>query len=122
MNLKLRFKNKATLLALLLCVVAFVYQICGIIGIVPPVAQEDITQLVGVVLNLLVGLGVLVDPTTQGVADSAQALAYEAPKSALDETYTDNRMDMNDIGAAMDPDFELDLENVKEKSEEEPTE
>ncbi|MGL6219906.1 MAG: phage holin, partial [Lacrimispora sphenoides] len=70
MNLKLRLKNKATLLALLLCMVAFVYQVCGIIGVVPPVAQEDIVQLIGVVINLLVGLGVLIDPTTRGIADS----------------------------------------------------
>lgn len=115
MNLKLRFKNKATLLALVLCVVAFVYQVCGIMGIVPPVAQEDITQLVGVVLNLLVGLGVLVDPTTQGVTDSAQALTYETPKSVLDETYQDTRMDTNDIGAVTDPDLELDLSSMDEE-------
>lgn len=97
MNLKLRFKNKATLMALLLCVVAFVYQVCGIVGIVPPVAQEDITQLIGVVLNVLVGLGVLIDPTTKGITDSTQALAYAAPKNDLDEVYEDHQLDQEDI-------------------------
>lgn len=85
MNLKLRFKNKATLLALMLCIVAFVYQVCGIIGVVPPVAQADIVQLIGIVLNILVGLGVLVDPTTKGITDSTQALTYTAPKSNSDD-------------------------------------
>lgn len=115
MNLKLRFKNKATLMALLLCVVAFVYQVCGIIGIVPAVAQEDITQLIGVVLNLLVGLGVLIDPTTQGITDSAKALTYTEPKSVLDEVYQDTRMDTNDIGAVTNPDLELDLSGMDEE-------
>lgn len=97
MNLKLRFKNKATLMALLLCVVAFVYQVCGIIGIVPPVAQEDITQLIGVVLNVLVGIGVLVDPTTKGITDSAQAMEYEIPNNELLNVYTDDGRDETDL-------------------------
>lgn len=97
MNLKLRFKNKTTLLALLLCIVAFAYQVCGIIGVVPPVAQEDIVQLIGVVLNVLVGLGVLVDPTTAGVSDSQQALTYDAPRSDLDAAYVDDGRDDTDI-------------------------
>lgn len=97
MNLKLRFKNKATLLALLLCGIAFVYQICGVIGVVPPVAQEDIVQLIGVALNILVGLGVLVDPTTQGITDSQQALTYDAPRNDLDAAYVDDGRDDTDI-------------------------
>ena len=88
MNLKLRLKNKATLLALILAAVSFVYQVCGIIGIVPPVSEDSITQMVGAVLNVLVGLGVLVDPTTAGVTDSTQAMAYDTPRSddGRDET------------------------------------
>lgn len=97
MNLKLRFKNKATLTALLLCVVAFIYQICGIIGIVPPVSKGDATQIISVVVNLLVALGVLVDPTTEGITDSAQAITYAAPKNDLDIAYTDDGRDNTDV-------------------------
>lgn len=97
MNLKLRLKNKATLLALILAAVSFVYQVCGIIGIVPPVSEDTVTQLIGVLANLLVGLGVLVDPTTTGVTDSTQALAYDAPRSDLDECHADDGRDETDL-------------------------
>ncbi len=97
MNLKLRLKNKATLLALILAAVSFVYQVCGIVGIVPPVSEDSITQMVGAVLNVLVGLGVLVDPTTSGITDSTQALAYDAPRSDLDESHADDGRDETDL-------------------------
>ena len=79
MNLKLRLKNKTTLIALVLAVIAFVYQILGIFGIAAPVAQESWEQLVVLVANILVGLGVLVDPTTTGIKDSARAMTYIKP-------------------------------------------
>ena len=79
MNWKLRFKNKTTLLALILAAVAFVYQICGIIGIVPPISEEQVNQAIGLIINLLVALGIVVDPTTTGISDSARAMEYEQP-------------------------------------------
>lgn len=97
MNLKLRLKNKATLLALVLAVVTCVYQVCGIIGVVPPVSKDTVTQLIGVLANLLVGLGVLVDPTTAGVTDSTQVMAYDAPRSDLDEAHADDGRDDTDL-------------------------
>lgn len=97
MNLKLRLKNKATLLALILAAVSFVYQVCGILGIVPPVSEDTVTQLIGVVANVLVGLGVLVDPTTSGITDSTQAMAYDAPRSDLDECHADDGRDETDL-------------------------
>ncbi len=97
MNLKLRLKNKATLLALILAAVSFVYQVCGIVGIVPPVSEDSITQMAGAVLNVLVGLGVLVDPTTSGITDSTQALAYDTPRSDLDESHADDGRDETDL-------------------------
>lgn len=80
-NWKLRLKNKATLTALIGSVLAFAYQVCGIFGVVPPISQEQATQALGIVVNLLVTLGVLVDPTTKGVGDSSKALAYDAPST-----------------------------------------
>ena len=57
------------------------YQVLGIFGVVPSVSQNDIINIVGIVINLLVGLGILVDPTTAGITDSEQAMAYETPKT-----------------------------------------
>jgi phi LC3 family holin len=79
-NWKLRFQNKATLTAIVLGVVALVYQILGLLGITPAVSENEIINIVGMVINLLVLLGVVVDPTTAGVGDSDLAKSYDQPK------------------------------------------
>lgn len=79
-NWKLRLQNKATLAALIATVVAFVYQVLGIFGVVPAISQDMVISSVGIVLNLLVGIGVVVDPTTAGFKDSEQAMTYENPR------------------------------------------
>ena len=78
-NWTLRLQNKATLAALAATVLAFAYQLCGIFGIVPPVSKDSLLQLVGIVLNILAALGVVTDPTTSGLSDSARALGYDEP-------------------------------------------
>ena len=79
-NLKVRLQNKTWLLAMLAAIVAFVYQVLGLCGFVPAVSQDQITQLVGIAINILVALGIVVDPTSSGVTDSKQALGYDKPK------------------------------------------
>lgn len=78
-NWKLRLQNKPTLAALFGVIITFVYQICGIFGIVPPISQETAIQFLGLVLNLLLAFGVIVDPTTNGASDSCRALEREKP-------------------------------------------
>lgn len=78
-NWKLRLKNKVTLATLASAVVAFAYQVAGVFGIVPPVAQSDVINMVGVVLTILASLGIVTDPTTRGIGDSTRALEYDAP-------------------------------------------
>lgn len=79
-NWTVRLKNKTWLLAFAGAIVAFIYQILGMIGIVPPVAEDNVTQIIGLVVNLLVALGIVQDPTTAGMSDSVQALDYTAPR------------------------------------------
>lgn len=79
-NWTVRLKSGSFWVAMLGAIVAFTYQICGICGVVPPIAQDQITQLIGVIINILVGLGIIVDPTTSGLSDSTQALEYTTPK------------------------------------------
>ena len=79
MNWKLRFKNRTTLIAIIAAAVAFVYQILGILHIVPPITEEQVMQILGIIINILVGLGILVDPTTAGIGDSARAMTYSEP-------------------------------------------
>lgn len=78
-NWKLRFQNKVSLTAIVLAVIALVYQVLGICGIVPAVSQDTMVQLAGAVINLLVLLGIVVDPTTEGLSDSQRAMGYEKP-------------------------------------------
>lgn len=79
-NWKLRLKNKTTLVALITAVIAFCYQIAGIFGLVVPVGEDAIVQAVGLIVNLLCAIGIVVDPTTEGVGDSERAMAYEKPR------------------------------------------
>lgn len=55
------------------------YQICGIVGIVPPIAEDEIKQLCGLLVNVLIAVGVVVDPTTAGIGDSSTAMEYVIP-------------------------------------------
>ena len=72
-NWKLRLQNKTVLAAAIAAIVACVYQVLGLFGVVPAISQSEIISIIGLVLNLLVALGVVVDPTTPGVGDSALA-------------------------------------------------
>lgn len=80
-NWKLRFQNKATLTAIVLAVVALVYQVLGLFGVVPKIPQDELTTVIGMVINLLCLLGIVVDPTTDGVGDSTRALTYDQPRA-----------------------------------------
>lgn len=79
-NMKLRWKNKVTLTAIVLAVIALVYQLLGLFGIVPQVSQSDVIATAGMVINILVLLAIVVDPTTDGASDSDQALNYREPR------------------------------------------
>ena len=78
-NWKLRFKNKATLLAIAGTLILLAQQL----GLKLP---DNIEDVVNTVLTLLVLLGVINDPTTAGVGDSAKALTYNEPKKELGES------------------------------------
>jgi len=80
MNWKLRLQNKTTLTAIILALAALVYQALGLFGVTPPVSESQIVEVAGLAINLLCLLGIVTDPTTQGVGDSRQALTYDQPK------------------------------------------
>ena len=83
-NWALRFKNKQTLAALAAAVISAAYQVLGILGVVAPISQGSLIQLVGIILTVLAGFGVIVDPTTQGASDSKLAMSYSEPHAAYD--------------------------------------
>lgn len=75
-NWKIRLKNKAFVAALAALVIAFVYQLLAAFDVVPSITQDSVSEVLGMTLNLLGMLGVLVDPTTNGVNDSERAMTY----------------------------------------------
>lgn len=77
-NWKLRFQNKATLLAIASTVILLIQQL----GFKLP---DNIADIVNTFLTLLVLLGVISDPTTEGISDSPNALTYVEPKKELGE-------------------------------------
>ena len=79
-NWKLRLKNKVTLSAIALGVVGIAYKILAMLGISLPILENEVVEVVMLVIELLVLLGVVVDPTTAGVGDSQQAMNYDKPR------------------------------------------
>ena len=79
-NWKLRFKNKLILTAICVQVVSIVYAFLSMCDYVPGIGENVIVNLVYMVIELLCMLGIVVDPTTDGASDSAQAMTYINPK------------------------------------------
>ena len=80
-NWKVRIKNKAFWLALIPAIALVAQAVAAVFGY-----TIDLTTMVGklqavvnAVFALLVILGIVVDPTTNGVGDSERALSYEKP-------------------------------------------
>lgn len=78
-NWKVRFKNKTWLSMFLGLIIGFVFNLLKMFDIVPVVTENFVMQIVGQVLTFLGLIGVLVDPTTAGLNDSARAMGYEEP-------------------------------------------
>ena len=75
-NIKERLKNKVFLLAAFALIISFVYQLLGMFGVVPPITENEVLEIVTMAVNILAFFGVLVDPTTKGMSDSERALTY----------------------------------------------
>lgn len=66
-NLSKRIKNKAFLIAMASTILLLIQQL----GFELP---SNIESIINTILTLLVGLGVIIDPTTDGVNDSESVL------------------------------------------------
>lgn len=78
-NWKVRFKNKTWLSMFVSLIVGFIFNMLKMFDIVPSVTENLVMNIVSQILTFLGLIGVLVDPTTQGVNDSARAMSYEEP-------------------------------------------
>lgn len=80
-NWKVRLRNKAFWLAFIPAALLLVQTIAALFGFALNLGDigDKLLAVVNAVFALLSILGVVVDPTTQGVGDSQRALGYVEP-------------------------------------------
>lgn len=79
-NWKVRLRNPAWVTSLLAMIVSTVYQLLAMFEIAPALTEDALMQAIAAAVQLLTLMGVLIDPTTKGLGDSARALEYERPE------------------------------------------
>lgn len=81
-NWKVRIKNKAFWLAVIPAVLLLIQQVCVIFGCTLDLGElgNQLKEVVNTVFFILALLGIVTDPTTEGIGDSSQALTYNEPK------------------------------------------
>lgn len=82
MNWKLRIKNKTVLTGLIGALLLFIKQVTELFGLDLSTQLEQISALAGTIITLLVGLGVIVDPTSKGIKDSGIVQTYTKPRDS----------------------------------------
>lgn len=84
-NWKVRIKNKQFWLALIPAILLLIQTVLvpfgykwdfGVLG-------QQLTAIINAAFAVLSILGVVNDPTTEGVSDSAQAMSYDSPKKKV---------------------------------------
>ncbi len=78
-NWKVRFQNKVWLTSFYSLVVGFVFNILKLFNVAPTITENQVLDIIAQALTILGMLGVVVDPTTDGVNDSNRAMSYEKP-------------------------------------------
>lgn len=81
-NWTVRIKNKNFWMALIPAVLLLAQVVAAVFGYQLDLGElgNRLLDVVNALFAVLVILGVVTDPTTEGVADSAQAMTYTEPK------------------------------------------
>jgi len=81
-NWKVRIKNKWFWLALIPAVLILLRSIAALFGYELETAAvgDKLSAVIEAIFTVLAILGIVVDPTTEGVQDSKLAMTYEEPK------------------------------------------
>lgn len=81
-NWEVRIKNKTFWLALIPAVILLVQVVAAVFGFELDLGflSDRLIEVVKAVFTVLAILGIVTDPTTAGLGDSAQALTYTKPK------------------------------------------
>lgn len=78
-NWKVRLKNKLFWVAIIPAVLLLVQLVAGLFGFTLELGEigDKLIEIVNAVFVVLTLLGVIADPTTQGMTDSLRAMGYE---------------------------------------------
>lgn len=81
-NWKVRFANKAFWVAFIPAVLLLAQVIAAVFGYALDLGDlgNKLLAVVNALFAVLALLGIVTDPTTAGVSDSAQAMTYDKPK------------------------------------------
>lgn len=81
-NWKVRLKNKTFWLTMIPTLLLLIQQVFGIFGVTLDMTglSDQLIGILGTIFVILTLLGVVNDPTTEGITDSNQAMTYEKPK------------------------------------------
>ena len=81
-NWKVRVKNKWFWLALIPAVLILLRSIAALFGYELEIASvgDRLSAVIEAIFTVLAILGIVVDPTTEGVQDSKLAMTYEEPQ------------------------------------------
>ena len=81
-NWKVRFANKAFWVAFVPAILLLIQVVAAVLGYTLDLGDlgNKLLAVVNALFAVLALLGIVTDPTTKGVSDSAQALTYEEPK------------------------------------------
>ena len=81
-NWTVRIKNKTFWLALIPAVLLLIQVVAAVFGIALDLGDlgDKLIAVVNALFAVLVILGIVTDPTTEGIRDSSQALTYTEPK------------------------------------------
>lgn len=82
-NWKVRFKNKTFWVAIIPAVILLIQAVGAVFGITINLADVSakLIAVVEAVFMVLAILGIVADPTTTGVTDSALAMSYTKPNA-----------------------------------------
>lgn len=80
-NWTVRFRNKAFWLALVPAVLLLAQVVAAVFGVALDLGElgDRLLAVVNALFAVLAILGIVADPTTEGVGDSARALTYGKP-------------------------------------------
>ena len=80
-NWKVRIKNKFFWLGIVPMILLLAQQVCALFGFTIEIAwlSDQLKAIIETAFGILAIVGIVTDPTTKGVSDSARAMGYTVP-------------------------------------------